>query len=220
MTALVRWSGGCWVAAGVLTLPELAHPDVFETGFAAGSRGTLWPAVHVAWVLVALLTLFGLAGVAARYGTALGRLGAAGLVLSVIGLVVAAGLFLSEALIFPVLAREDPALLGFSGALGGSQALWAAGGLAGLWFVGLALLGVAVDRAHLLPGRAGMLLAAATALFAVAEGPFVPVLGKVSVLVLAGALVWFGVAFLQAFAADAERGRPLPTMSAGERMPR
>jgi hypothetical protein len=48
----------------------------------------------------------------------------------------------------------------------------------------------------------------------------VPVLGKVSVLVLAAALVWFGVAFRQAFAADADRGRPLPTMSAGERTPR
>ncbi|MGZ4567672.1 MAG: hypothetical protein ACXVFZ_12850 [Blastococcus sp.] len=220
MQTLVRWTGGCWVAAGVLTLAELAHPDVLTIGFAVGSRQALWPAVHVAWVLVALLMLFGLAGVAARFGTALGRLGAAGFVLAGIGLVVAAGLFLAEALLFPVVAREAPALLGFHGALGGSRALWAAGGLAGLWFVGLVLVGVAVDRAHLLPRRAGMLLAAATALFALCEGPFVPVLGKVSVVLLAAAQVWFGLAFAGAFAAHADRGGALPTMSAGERTPR
>jgi hypothetical protein len=207
MTALVRWSGGCWVAAGVLILSELAHPDILETGFASSSRGALWPAVHLAWVLVALLTLFGLAGVAARYGTALGRIGAAGLVLAVIGLVAAAGLFLAEALIFPVLARHDPALLGFSGALGGSPAFWAAGGLSGLWFVGLVLVGVAVERAQLLPGRAGLLLAVATAVFAVFEGPFVPVLGKVSVVFLAVALVRFGISLVVA-ATDRE-GAPV-----------
>jgi hypothetical protein len=217
MQILVRWTGGCWVAAGILTLPELAHPDVLATGFAAGSRQTLWPAVHVAWVLVALLTLFGLAGVAARYGTELGRLGAVGLLLAGIGLVFAGGLFVAEAVLFPTLAREDPALLGSDGALGGNRALWAAGGLAGLWFVGLVLVGVALNRAHVLPRRAGMVLAVATALFALFEGPFVPVLGKVSVLLLAAALVWFGLAFDAAFAADDERGGAVPTMFAGER---
>jgi hypothetical protein len=218
VSRIVRWAGGCWVAAGILTLAELAHPDIFRTGFAAGSRQALWPAVHVAWLLVALLTLFGLAGLAARYGSQLGRLGAAGLILAGIGLVVAGGLFLAEALLFPVLARDDPALLSFDGSLGGSRALWAAGSLAGLWFIGLVLVGVAVERAHVLPGGVGMALAVATAVFALLEGPFVPVLGKVSVLLVSAALVRFGVALW--FADSVDRGGALLTMSAGERTPR
>ena len=218
MNPIVRWSAGCWVAAGVLVLPELAHPDVFEIGFAAGSRQTLWPVIHVTWVLAALVSLFALAGLAARYGGALGRLGATGVVLAVIGLVAASGLFLAEALLFPVLADRDPALLNFDGALGGSLAVRAAGGLAGLWFVGLVCVGVAVERAAVLPRRAGILLAVATVVFAAFEGPFVPVLGKVAVLLFAAAQVWFGLSIW--FAADVDRGGAPATMSAGERTPR
>jgi hypothetical protein len=206
------------VAAGVLALPELAHPDVLDVGFAAGSRQTLWPAIHVTWVLAALATLFALAGLAARHGAALGRLGATGMVLAVVGLVTASGLFLAEGLVFPALAEQDPALLDFDGALGGSRALWAAGGLAGLWFVGLVCVGVAVERAGVLRRRAGLLLAVATVVFAAFDGPFVPVLGKVAVLLFAAAQVWFGVSIW--FAADADRGGAPATMSAGERTPR
>lgn len=223
MHAIVRWAGGCWVAAGVLILAELAHPDILATGFAAGARQPLWPAVHVAWLLVAVLTMFGLAGLSARYGPALGRLGAVGVVLAGIGLVVAAGIFLAEGLLFPVVARKDPALLGLSGPLGSSRALWAAGGIAGLWFVGLALVGVAVERARVLPARTGLLLAVTTVVFALVEGPFVPVLGKIAVLLLAAALVRFGLALW--FAGSADRGGAVTTvpaeeMSADERTPR
>ena len=117
MDTWVRWAGGCWIAAGVLLLAELAHPDALAIGFAESSRQTLWPALHVAWVLAMIATLFGLAGLVAWFGPALGRLGAAGVLLAVPGLVVAAGLFLTEAFVFPVLAREDPALLDLDGPL-------------------------------------------------------------------------------------------------------
>ena len=218
MSAIARWAGGCWVAAGVLILAELAHPDILAIGFAAGARDVAWPAVHVAWLLVALLTMFGLAGLGVGYGPALGRLGAIGMVLAGVGLVVAAGIFLAEGLIFPVLAREAPRLLAFSGPLGSSRPLWAAGAIAGLWFAGLALVGIAVERAHVLWRRAGTLLAVATALFVLFAGPFVPVLGPVAVLLLSAALVRFGLAVW--FAGSADRGGAMATMSAGERTPR
>ena len=32
-TRLDRWSGGCWVGAGLLLLIGVLHPDVFETTF-------------------------------------------------------------------------------------------------------------------------------------------------------------------------------------------
>lgn len=204
MDTLVRWTGGCWIAAGVLLLAELAHPDALGLGFAASSLQTLWPAVHVAWVLATVLTIFGLAGLVARHGPSLGRLGLTGAVLAVPGLVVAAGLFLTEAYAFPVLAREDPDLLDLGGPFLGSLALRLTAGLAGLWFLGLVLVGVAVERARVLPRRVGLLLAVGTAAFAALEGPFVPVAGKLAVLLWSAAQVWFGLALL----ADRDPDRP------------
>lgn len=198
MTVFARCAGGCWIAAGVLLLAELAHPDALGIGFAASSLQTLWPAVHVAWVLATVLTIFGLAGLVAGHGSALGRLGLVGAVLAVPGLVVAAGLFLTEAFAFPVLAREDPALLDLDGPFLGSLALRLTAGFAGLWFLGLVIVGVAVERARVLPRRAGLLLAVATVAFAALEGPFVPVAGKVAVVLFSAAQVWFGLALLTA----------------------
>ena len=212
MDTFVRWSGRCWVVAGVLLLAELAHPDALGIGFAASSRQTLWPALHVAWVLAAVLTLFGLAGLMAQYGAALGRLGIAGAVLTVPGLVVAAGLFLTEAFVFPVLARQDPALLDLDGEFLGSPALRLAGGLAGLWFVGLVLLGVAVERARVLPRGTGMLLAVATVLFGALEGPFLPVAGDLAVVVFSASQIWLGVLLVRGGQSGGVAGRP-PTPS-------
>ncbi len=197
MDAFVRWSGRCWIAAGVLLLAELAHPDALGIGFAASSRQPLWPALHVAWVTAAVLTLFGLAGLMARYGPVLGRIGVVGAVLAVPGLVVAAGLFLTEAFAFPVLARENPALLDLDGVFLGSPALRLAGGLAGLWFLGLVLLGVAVERARVLPRFTGILLAVATVLFGALEGPFLPIAGDLAVVGFSAAQVWLGASLLR-----------------------
>jgi hypothetical protein len=196
MTTFVRWAGGCWIAAGVLLLAELAHPDALGIGFAASSLETWWPAVHVAWVLAAILTLFGLAGLVAQHGPALGGLGIAGAVLAVPGLVAAAGLFLTEAFFFPVLAREDPALLDLDGPLLSSLTIRLAGGLAGLWFLGLVLVGIAVARARVLPRGTGTLLVVGTVLFGALEGPFVPVAGDLAVVLFSAAHVWLGRALI------------------------
>src|SRR5688500_14161423 len=88
----VRWSGAGLVLSGLLILPVLGHPDIFESGFVEASRSPFWAPGHAAGLLVAVLSLLGLAGLAARYGTRLGRLGAVGTVLAVVGLVVTASL--------------------------------------------------------------------------------------------------------------------------------
>jgi hypothetical protein len=208
MDARLRWTGSCWIAAGTLLLVELAHPDALGIGFAASSRQTLWPAVHVSWVLVTILTLFGLAGLIARWGAALGRLGTVGAVVAVPGLVMAAGLFLTEAFVFPVLAREDPALLDLDGRFLGAWVFRLTAGLVGLWFVGLVLVGVAIERARVLPRGTGALLAVATVLFGALEGPFVPVVGNIAVVVFAAAHVWLGVALLRAGLPPSPIGEP------------
>jgi hypothetical protein len=189
----IRWSGLGLVASGVLTLPVLWHPDIFDTGFAQAARAPFWGPGHAAGLLIVALTLLALAGWGARLGPRVGRLGVVGAVLAVAGLVVTAGLSAVEAFVFPVLAREDPALLALDGPLLGSTAIRAVGGLALLWFVGLALVGVASERAGVLPRGPGWALAAGAVAFAAFEGPFVPVLGPLSVILFAAAQAWFGL---------------------------
>ena len=197
MDSFVRWSGMGLVLSGLLILPVVAHPDIFETGFVTASRSPFWAPGHAAGLLVAVLSLLGLAGLAVRHGERLGRLGAVGTVLAVGGLVVTASLAALEAFAFPVLAEEAPALLDIDGPLLGSATVRAVGGLALLWFVGLALVGSAVERAGILPRGAGALLAVAAVAFPAFEGPFVPVLGELSVLLFAAAHGWVGLALFR-----------------------
>jgi hypothetical protein len=189
----IRWSGLGLVASGLLTLPVIWHPDIFDTGFAEAARTAFWGPGHAAGLLVVALTLLALAGWGARLGSRAGRLGAVGAVFAVAGLVVTAGLSAVEAFVFPVLAREDAALLDLDGPLLGSMTIRVVGGLALLWFVGLALVGVATERAEVLTRGTGWALAAGALAFAAFEGPFIPVLGPLSVLVFAGAQAWFGL---------------------------
>ena len=56
----------------------------------------------------------------------------------------------------------------------------------------MALLGGAIERARVLPRGVGALLAVAAVAFAAFEGPFVPVLGQLSVLLFAAAYGWLG----------------------------
>lgn len=213
MDTFVRWSGAGLILAGLLILPVVGHPDIFETGFAEPSRGAFWAPGHAAGLLVAVLSLLALAGLAARYGERLGRPGAVGTVLAVVGLVVTASLAALEAFAFPVLADEAPVLLDIDGPLLGSVTVRAVGGVALLWFVGLALVGYAVEQAGVLPRGAGALLAVAAVAFAAFEGPFVPILGPLSVLLFAAAHGWVGWAMFRDLPsregqADGSRGDP------------
>jgi hypothetical protein len=126
-----------------------------------------------------------------------------------------------EAFTFPALARAKPALLDFDGPIAGTPAFWVLGGLAGLWFLGEAVLGVAVARAGVLPRAPALLLVAGALGFAAFEGPFVPVLGQVAVVVFAVAQIWLGVVLLSAgFGSADERGGAGGQPATRERTPR
>jgi hypothetical protein len=102
-----------------------------------------------------------------------------------------------EAFAFPAVARAEPALLDFDGPVAGAPAFWILGGLALLWLLAAALLGIAVARAGVLPRAPALLLAGGALGFAAFEGPFVPVLGQLAVVLLAGAQIWLGVVLVR-----------------------
>ena len=191
---LDRWSGGCLMVAGLLLLSTAPHPDVFESTFAEAALDTpFWTAMHAALLVSAFLSLVGLFALYGEHGARLGRLGAAGFALAVVGLVVAACVFFFEAFLLPVFARHDPALFAWNGPVVGSWG-FRLSPLAGLWIVGLVLLGIALARSGAVPRAAALTLAVSAAAFALLEGPFVPVLGPLSTVALAVGHVWVGAA--------------------------
>ena len=114
-TRLDRWSGACWISAGVLFLLGTLHPDIFATTLADVSRQTLWVPIHVAALVAVVLTLIGLIGLYGTRAGQLGRLGAAGMVCAVVGLVMTACVAYAEAYLLPVIARDHPEVFDWDG---------------------------------------------------------------------------------------------------------
>lgn len=192
---LDRWSGGCWVGAGLLLLIGIFHPDVFDTTFADAALDTpLWVPMHAAATVAAILSLFGLTGLYATRAERLGRLGAVGFALAVPGLVMTACVAYAEAFLLPVIAADTPQVFGWDGPVVTSWAVRVTTGLALLWLVGLFLLGLALWRSGVVPRPAAATLIASTLAFIVFAGPFVPVLGPASTLAFAAGYVWVGAA--------------------------
>lgn len=203
---LVRWSGLCLMAAGVLIAGAVAHPDVFDVGFAVAARESpLWAVWHALWLASVVLSLFGLAGLYVRHADRLTPLGVVGFALAVPGLVLVACVAYVEAFVMPIVARSDPALLDWDGPLLTSAAIRITGGLALVWLLGLLLVGVATWRANIVPRGAAAALTVGAPAFAVFEGLFVPLLGMLSVVVLAAGHVWLGYALWSEPTASAAR---------------
>ncbi|HET7475403.1 MAG TPA: hypothetical protein VFJ97_05190 [Dermatophilaceae bacterium] len=196
MTPVSRTAGWCLVAAGVLIAPTGFHPDIFDVSLAEASGQRYWAAGHATGVLAMVLSLYGVAGLAARFGARLGVLGRVGLLLTIPGIVATAIAAYIEAFLLPPLARVDPGLVDVNGPLFGSTPLRLLGAVALLWLVGLALVGAALWRARLVSRGAAGLLAVGAVAFGAFEGPFVPVLGVLSVIVFAAGYVWTGVAVM------------------------
>jgi hypothetical protein len=194
-TRLDRWSGGCWVAAGLLLLIGVFHPDVSETTFAAAALDTaLWVPMHAAAVMAVVFTLVGLLGLYAPRADRLGRLGAVGFALAVPGLVMTACVAYAEAFLLPVIAADNPEVFAWDGPVVSSWAIRLTTGLALLWLIGLCLLGLALWRSHLVPRSAALTLAISAVAFIVFAGPFVFLLGPLSTLAFATGYVLVGVA--------------------------
>jgi hypothetical protein len=198
-TQLDRWSGGCLIAGGLLLLPGMLHPDIFETTLAdAALEHATWVPIHAAALAVAVLLLIGLTGLYAARAERLGRLGAVGFALAVPGLVMTGALAWAEAVLLPVLAGQDPDLLDWNGPVTTDWPVRITSGLALLWLVGVALLGLALRRAGAVPAGAALTLAGASVAWILFGGLIVPVLAPLSTLAVAigygcvGAALWTG----------------------------
>jgi hypothetical protein len=204
---LDRWSGGCLIAAGVLLLPNIAHPNVFSTDFAHAALHTrLWVPIHAGLTVAMILSLIGLLGLYAGRAERLGRLGAVGFVLGVIGMVIGACAFYWEAFLLPPIAREAPGLFAWGGPVVTSWGVLS-GALGGLWMVGLCLLGIALWRARAVPRTAALTLAASAVAFALFAGPFVPVLSVLATVAFTVGYVWVGLALWTGATGEIEPGR-------------
>ena len=198
-STLDRWSGGCLIAAGVLLLPGALHPDIFETSLSEAALTTpLWVPIHIAAILVAVLTLAGLTGLYATRAERLGRLGAIGFALVVPGSVMTASVAYAEAFLLPMIGREHPELFAWDGPITTDWAIRLTTVLALLWLVGLLLVGLALWRTGAVPARAALTLAAATAVWPVFGGLLIPLLSALSTVAVAvgyvavGAALWSG----------------------------
>jgi hypothetical protein len=193
-TLLDRWSGGCWIAAGLIFLLGALHPDIFETTLAEVALGhALWVPIHAVAVIAVVLTLIGLTGLYGTRADRLGRLGAVGFVFAVVGLVMTACVAYAEAFLLPVIARAHPEVFDWDGPVTTSWAVRITTVMALLWLVGLVLLGLALRRSGVVPGAAALTLAGGAAAFTAFGGPLIPVLAPLSTLVLAAGYVWVGV---------------------------
>jgi hypothetical protein len=206
-TVLDRWSGGCWMAAGLLLLLGVLHADIFETTLAeVALHNAPWVPIHIAAVVAVILTLMGLTGLYGTRAGRLGRLGAVGYVCAVIGLVMTACVAYAEAFLLPVIARDDPAVFDWDGPVTTSWAVRATTGMALLWLVGLVLLGVALWRSGIAAG-AGLTLAVAAVAFSVFGGLLLPVLAPLSTVALAVGYGWVGLVL---WTGTTEAARPAP----------
>ena len=187
-----RWSGGCLAAAGLLLLPLVAHPDIFDSTFAYAALHTpLWTTIHACLVVAMILSLVALLGLYARRADRLGRLGAVGFALAVVGEVLGACACFWEAFLLPPIARVHPELFDWKGPVVTNWGVLSSG-LGGLWVVGVCLLSVALWRRRVLPAAPVLSLAVSAAAFALFAGPFVPVLYPLTTVAFAACHVWVG----------------------------
>jgi hypothetical protein len=209
-----RWSGGCLAAAGALLLLNVAHPNVFDTTFAQAALDTpLWVAIHAGLLVAVTLSLAALIGLYARRAGELGRLGAVGFAMALVGMVVAACAFYWEAFLLPPIARQDPGLFAWAGPVVTDWGV-RSGALAGLWFVGLALVVIALWRAGVLPRAVAVTFPASAVAFALMAGPFVPVLDVLATLAFAASYAWLGVALWTHARGTAQPARRPPRVPA------
>ena len=90
MTRFVRFAGWRLIAVGLLVTPTVFHPDIFDISIGEASLMPYWTAGHAAGLVAMVLTMFGLAGLVARFGARLGALGLTGIIVAVPGIVLTA----------------------------------------------------------------------------------------------------------------------------------
>lgn len=178
----------------LVTAVTLLHPDILDGPVARVVRDDpSWVVVHVATLVMVVLSLYGAVGIVAAHRGRLGRLGRVALLLEAAGVVMTASLAMTEALVFPVAATHAPSLVAVDGPVLASPLFVGAGVVALGWPLGLSLLGLAAARSGTYGRAPGVALAVSGPLFLALAGPFVPVAGILAAVLFGGAQVWWGV---------------------------
>lgn len=191
----LRLSAVSFVVTGVsLIAVTFSHPSILDRSVSdvVLESAAWWVPVHLAGLVVSVLTVLGAAGLVAAHGDRMGRLGRAGLVVTLVGACCTGSLAAVEAVVFPVLAERVPDLLRLDGPLLASWPFAVIGVAALGWLLGPAMIGAAAARCSVFPRAAGVLLAVSSVLFLALEGPFVPVLGLLAGVLFGAVLIWWG----------------------------
>lgn len=186
--AVALWLGGPLLAAAVVPHPSILEGDV---GHVVHDTGT-WGALHLLAAAAIVLVWWGVTCVLLLHRRRLGTWAWPIFVVTTVGAFVLTAVMIVEAFAFPVLANHAPDTLALDGPILGSWTFRVVASLGGGFFLGLAMLGLALARTMIWP-RAGRALVVTTVAFTVLAGAFVPIFGPLSAVALAWATGWVGL---------------------------
>lgn len=203
MTPFIRVAAICSVASGGLLLAFwYLFAILLPYRKLSGSLSILvlnrhWTMVNALGVCGALLGLLGVTGAFVSQIGAIGPLGLAGYLVAVIGTAALLATLVWDTVLWPILARQDPSLLDFTGPIYSSKTFLPFFISAGvIYAIGYVLFGVATARAAVLPSAAGILIAIGAPLFALGSmfGLRLQVYPRTAgVTLLSIGLIWLGL---------------------------
>lgn len=182
-----------WAAGPLLTAAVVPHPSILQGEVGAVVTDTdSWVALHLMAAAGIALGWWGITCVVLLHRRVLAVWAGPIFVLATVGGFVLGSVMVLEALMFPEVARVAPELLELDGPLFGSWTFRLVSSLGGGYLVALVALGVVLARRGVW-ASAGRAVAVSTVAFMVGAGFFVPVLGPLSAVALAGAAGWLGL---------------------------
>jgi hypothetical protein len=190
---VTRWSGTAFILSGVsLALWPALHPWNHLAGAEVG-QSTAWLVSHTFHFLAGFFALFGLAGLAARPGAAVSRLGVAAFAVALTGaaLFTATGVF--TAFLWPVLAVHAPQTVEITGPFF-SPPHPLIGITSVVFSGGFILLAAALRREGILPLPAAAALGAGALLLVIPPPPISP--APWFLIVVAGGVFGAGLVLL------------------------
>lgn len=188
----VRSGGPAFVVSGVLLIAAVGHPDILDGDVGHVVQDSArWAWIHYLTFGSIVAGWWGIVCAITMHRARLDRWADLTLIVATLGAFVLAAVMFTEAAAFPAIAEQAPGLLELDGPVMGSLSFRMLSAVGGGYLAGLVLLGVLCVRARVwsAPGAA---LSAATVGFMALAGPFVPVLGTLSVFALGLVLVWWG----------------------------
>jgi hypothetical protein len=187
---LIRWGGLAGILSGVLAiLTEVVLWAGFRQHSAVeAARSSVWITMVMLSFLGGYLSIIALIGLYARQVAESGRLGLVGFVLALLGMCFIIGFVWTGAFVVPALAKVAPESLDAIAAA--PTGTFAAGTLAAFasFALGLALFGIALVRAGIVPVAAAWLLVVGAILNLLLNLASLPFTGVVYAL----ALIWLG----------------------------